>query len=164
MGGFGNSAMIAKTTDPTALPTALPASQYEPVNCNLQKVLLVQQADLEPTKDIVSQRPAAGVSVSASTAYEASRVVKAGAGQLIGLIGYNSLAGAQWVQVHNTSSLPADGVAPVLTQTVAATSNFFIPLHGVALDLGTGITVCNSTTGPTKTIGAANCYFTALYT
>lgn len=94
-----------------------------------------------------------------SVAYEASRVVKVGNGILFGLSGYNSLASAQFIQLHDAAALPADAQVPVEVITVPASSNFNLDfgVHGKAF--GNGIVVCNSTTGPTKTIGAANCFF-----
>lgn len=101
------------------------------------------------------------VTLANSTAYEASRVVKASAGTLRSLTGYNS-GPAQFVQLHNTTSLPADGQAPILILPLPAQSGFaFEWTNGIPCS--TGITICNSTTGPTKTIGSTNCFFTVGY-
>lgn len=100
--------------------------------------------------------------VVSSTAYETSHVVKTTGGTLIALVGYNSKASAQFIQIFNTANVPADASVPLLTFTVAASSNFSvtIPLSGLPCD--TGIYVCNSSTGPTKTIGSADVFFTAV--
>jgi len=97
-----------------------------------------------------------------STAYEASRVVKASAGTLLRISGYNSGA-AQFIQVHDKSSLPADGQVPVIILRVANNTNFDVDLGVYGRRNAVGITVCNSSTGPTKTIGAADCWFDILY-
>lgn len=64
----------------------------------------------------------------------------------------------------DTQGVTAIGAAvPVLVVTVAASSNFTITLPDSGLYLGTGISVCNSSTGPTKTAGSADVFFTAVY-
>ena len=101
-----------------------------------------------------------------SNAYVASLVIKTGPGILYGLSIYNSKASAQFVQLFDYASaatpIPADGAIPVATFTVAATSNItlnWIPGRG----FNTGIVFANSSTGPTKTIGSADCYIDAQY-
>lgn len=94
-----------------------------------------------------------------STAYEASRIIKAGNGILFGVSGYNSKTSAQFIQLHDSAALPADTAVPVELFSVPASSNFSIDfgVHGKAF--GLGVVVCNSSTGPTKTIGSADCWF-----
>src|SRR5437016_5927170 len=49
-----------------------------------------------------------------SSAYEASRVIKASAGVLFCVNGYNSKTSAQFIQLHNAASLPSEAAAPVV--------------------------------------------------
>jgi hypothetical protein len=101
-------------------------------------------------------------SVASVTAYNSNLVVKASAGTLISVVGYNSGA-AQFVQIHNAASLPANTTAPMFTFTVPATGNFSLDFPPGGVTMTTGIVVCNSSTGATRTGGVADCWFTAVY-
>lgn len=100
----------------------------------------------------------ASPSNNSSTVYETSRIVKASAGNMYGISGYNS-GPAQFIQLHDSATLPADTAVPVTLVPVAATSVFSIDFGVYGKKFLSGIVVTNSTTGPTKTIGAANCFF-----
>lgn len=98
-----------------------------------------------------------------STAYERNRVAKASAGILYGISGYNSSTAAQFILVHDASSQPADGTAAAIVIRVPASSNFSYDPGRLGRSFGTGITVTNSTTSPTKTVGYADCFFDIQY-
>lgn len=106
---------------------------------------------------------AAGPNNASTTAYAASLVVKAAGGRLFGLSGYNSKGSAQWIQVHDAASLPSDTAVPVVILYVAATSSFSLDFGLRGRAFTTGIVVCNSSTGPTKTIGSADIFADAQY-
>jgi hypothetical protein len=100
---------------------------------------------------------------AASTAYATNLVVKASAGKLCQLVGYNSKASAQFIQIYNSASLPSEAAVPIYTFSVPATSNFSLDFGSLCSYFSTGIVVGNSSTGPTKTIGSADVWFTAEY-
>ena len=93
-----------------------------------------------------------------SAAYEASRVLKA----TPGTFGYNSKATAQFIQLFDSATVPADTAVPVATFTVPGVSNFSLDVPITGMPFATGIAVANSSTGPTKTAGSADVYFTAV--
>jgi hypothetical protein len=134
------------------------------VNMENLRVAATNSSFVNATSEIPDATSTYAPSNSTSVAYETNRVAKASAGVLYNINGYNSRTSSQFIQVHNTASLPADTAVPVVTFIVPAQSNF-------SLDFGakfgrfcsTGITICNSSTGPTKTIGSADCWFDVQY-
>lgn len=78
---------------------------------------------------------------------------------LLSLFGYNS-GPTQWIQIFDTKTTPSNGDKPLHTFVALTADNFsaIIPLTG--LPCGKGVFILNSTTGPTLTQGAADCWFT----
>ena len=106
----------------------------------------------------------ANPSIYSSVAYESGSLVNSGDCKFIKAWGYNSGASAQFIQIFNTGSFPTDAEVPLTIVRVATESNFNFDLGGTfGIDCPLGIVVCNSTTGPTKTSGAEDCWFNVAY-
>ncbi len=92
------------------------------------------------------------------TAYAASKILSATPKTLCSLTITNSKVTGQFIQLHNSATLPADTAVPEWTGYIG-------PLTTLMLEwskgryFSTGCVVCNSSTGPTKTIGSADCWF-----
>jgi hypothetical protein len=99
----------------------------------------------------------------ASQAAESSKSVKASNGVIYGIGGYNAKASAQFIQIHDASSIPADGAIPAFSITAAASSNFSIDFGVYGMAFLNGLAVSNSSTVATKTVGAADCNFYIRY-
>lgn len=99
----------------------------------------------------------------ASAALEASHVVKATAGTLWGLSVFNNSASDQYYQLFDSATLPADGVVPIEPMKVIAGGTGSWSFSDIGRAFASGIVVCNSSTGVTKTIGSADSLFDAQY-
>lgn len=128
-----------------------------------------QEGDLpEVTLAKINTLLAAGPSGAAatqvmSTAFEASKVLKASAGKLHTLAVFNSGASAQYILLMNSATVPANGAVTLLYPPIPIAAGTLLVLDlPRAVQASTGIAVCNSSTGTfTKTIGAADCAFFA---
>ena len=98
-----------------------------------------------------------------SVVYVNALVAKSGEGVCYGFSGYNSKASAQFIQVFDANAVPADTAVPVTILSVPATANFSVDYGWRGRVFRAGIVVCNSSTGPTKTIGSADCWFDVQY-
>lgn len=97
-----------------------------------------------------------------TSAYAASLVVKNAKGKLYGFTVYNSGA-AQFIQIHDATALPANTAVPLMVFAVGAASNLPIDFGVHGLQLVNGIVIANSTTGPTLTTGAADCFISGQF-
>lgn len=100
---------------------------------------------------------------AATTAYAASLVVKATPGVLFGVTFYNSKGSAQWIQVHDSATLPAENAVPLVILKIPSDTSAAYDFGERGCTFTHGIVICNSSTGPTKTIGSADCWITAQY-
>ena len=120
--------------------------------------------DTETIAGLLREFHAAGLPLNThSNVYENARLVKAGPGYLFGFTVYNSKGSGQFIQVHDSPVLPAEGAVPEVVvdiATVVAKGVQWLPLGRSFLR---GIYLVNSSTAPTKTIGSADCFFDAQY-
>lgn len=97
-----------------------------------------------------------------SRAYESAASVKSGPGYLVGFEVYSSLGSAQFILVFDSAGAPPANFPAATVFTVGASSN--LPMNWLPPRTHkVGIYVCNSTTAPTLTAGAANCHFDVQY-
>jgi|GEM_PF-3337838 len=99
--------------------------------------------------------------VIASTAAEASHVIKGSAGTLYGFVAESTVT--QFIQIYDSTTLPADAVVPFLTVAITANVPVAVQFGDLGIRCATGIVIGNSTTYLTKTIGAANTLFNVQY-
>lgn len=102
--------------------------------------------------------------VKSSVAAAKSLIVKTGKGRLLALYAHNDKNAAQYIQLHDSATVPADTAVPLFSQIAAADSNMTpiqIPEGGIPFV--NGLVVCNSSTLATKTIGSDDCFFTAVW-
>jgi len=98
-----------------------------------------------------------------TTAYAASLVIKASEGTLYYVSGFNSKNAEQFILFFDSAALPANGAVPKIVYRVDARADFDFPLDHFGRHFRNGIVVSNSSTGPTLTIGSADCWFDAQY-
>ncbi len=98
-----------------------------------------------------------------SGAQSASLQVKESAGTLFGLTVYNNNAGAQFIQLHDAATAPADTAVPAIVFAIPTQTTCTLDLGRYGRRFASGIYACNSSTDVTKTIGAADCIFDAQY-
>lgn len=88
-------------------------------------------------------------------------VVKSNAGSVLSIFGYNA-GPDQFIQLHDSAGVPDEGAVPVATMAVFGQSNFGFDIPVAGFPFSLGLTVCNSSTANTKTLGAEDCSFTAV--
>ena len=100
---------------------------------------------------------------STSAALEASRVVTSTSCLLFGFTVTNSKGSAQFVQIFDSATLPADTAVPIAAFNVAADSFVSASWVPYPRSFRNGLVICNSSTQETKTIGSADCLFDVQY-
>jgi hypothetical protein len=99
-----------------------------------------------------------------SAGLAASGVISVLPVRLYMLYGFNGNVAAQYIQVFNTVAVPANAVVPALPPIlVPALASFMLDLGFLGSVFTVGLCWSNSSTGSTKTIGAADCWIHALF-
>lgn len=89
-------------------------------------------------------------------AFVASHVAAGNGARLVGAAIYHKGASDQYLQVHDATSLPANGSIPDIVYKLGATSNFGFDYDIVGRKFKNGIVICVSSTAGTLTIGSAD--------
>lgn len=97
-----------------------------------------------------------------TTAYSNSLVLVDKEAVFYGCVGYNSGAD-QFIQIHDASELPINGVIPKIVFKAVAGENFSLDYGKNGRNFINGIIITNSTTAETLTLGAADCWIDAQY-
>ena len=97
-----------------------------------------------------------------SAAAEASSVTKATPGRVYSIDFMNGNAAPRYFQLFNSATVPADTAVPVLSVYVPAGQSVHMAWEN-GLYFSTGIAWANSSTGATKTVGAADSLANVLY-
>ncbi len=149
----------------TAITNALPAG-----NNNIGDVDIASMPAISAGTNIIGYEIPAPSAAStnallsvASTALAASQVIKGSAGRLYLLVVTNTKTSSQYIQLHNTTSLPADTAVPIHSILVPPQSSMSLDMGVFGRYFPTGITACNSSTAATKTVGSSDCWFNAEY-
>lgn len=89
-------------------------------------------------------------------------LVKVTAGRLHWISVFNGNAAQRFFQVFDSATVPLDGAIPTYIQALSATSSsakeLAFPPEGFKFT--NGLYVCTSSTGPTKTLAAADLFYT----
>jgi hypothetical protein len=123
----------------------------------------VSKANPYPMRRVPISDSATSWSVATTGAAVASKIFKASAGTLRSVHGVNNKTTAQYIMVLNSATLSADGATPIDVLFAEAGANFFFDYGEDGLYCSAGITICNSSTLATKTIGSADCIINGRY-
>lgn len=147
-----NVALQSGGTSGSAVPSRV-TQVGGPDGSGLLRALLMSAAG-------IAQVSAAKGTSNSSTALEASRVISASACMPSRASMLNTNASVRYLQIFNTTSLPANGAVPIDSMH-CTTGQRAVITYSIPTDrCGTGLTVAFSSTSNTLTIGAAEALFT----
>ena len=114
--------------------------------------------------DLIGEFADAGLPLNhSSTVLANSIVVCTDYCYLLSFTVLNTNAAAQFIQLHDARTLPANGAVPASAFTVPGSSNLVISYVMPGRKFFSGIVIANSSTSSTLTVGAADCYFDAQF-
>jgi len=116
------------------------------------------QTVLVSAAGIVQVQSATGTA-STSTAQEASRVISASACSVSRAAMQNASASTRYLQLHDATSLPANGAVPEAVIIIGTTQTQVMTWSHPNNRFTTGCVAATSSTGPTLTIGSADAIF-----
>lgn len=98
-----------------------------------------------------------------SNVLEASRLVLGGPGYVVSLTVNNTNAAAQFIQLHDSPTIPATGAVPSVVFTVSGSADKIVTYVLPGRFFKQGIVIANSSTAATLTAGSADCFFDVQY-
>lgn len=91
----------------------------------------------------------------------ASLIVRAAPRKLVSIRVHSFKISPQYILVMDSTTLPANGAVTLLCPPIKVLADDYREIKfEVPVAASAGIVVCNSSTAPSKTIGAADCIFT----
>lgn len=110
--------------------------------------------------DLLGEFYAAGLPLTKSSIALAASLV--GCGESCYLTAFtvlNTNAAAQFIQLHDSRTLPGNGAVPTVSFTVPGSSDKTVSYALPGLKFLAGVVIANSSTSATLTIGSADCFF-----
>lgn len=121
-------------------------------------------AELSPVAQLINEFADAELPNNVhSNVLQAAMLVLGGPGYVVSLTANSTNAAAQFVQLHDSATLPANGAVPEVVFTVAATADKIVTYVLPGRFFKRGIVIANSSTAATLTAGAADCFFDVQY-
>lgn len=160
----GNHRQVVVIGDPSVNAGVAPVDVTNGLSVTLTTALPAGSSVVGGVMESPSSSSSFSPTNTTSSAYEASRVIKATPGTLYSVVGYNSKTSTQFIHLHDSTGLPINNSLPKVVLSVPASSNFSYSADKFGRYFTSGIVVCNSSTGNFKTIGSADCWFDCQYT
>ena len=120
----------------------------------------VEDQDQSAVAQLFAEFASAGLPLNHhSQALASSLIVCTGPAYVTSLTVANTNAAAQYIQLHDASTVPADTAIPSTVFTASASSDKIVSYSLPGRYFTTGVVICNSSTAATKTLGSADCFF-----